>query len=490
MSVEVFTFMKISKKLTLIVALTILEISITVFSALEIAKGAKFHQLNFLHLKHYTHFSELLHNIESGHPIVTHEIKSAISNIRQQPIECIEQINAINKVVMRAINTLYALDICIKDIKDADNALTALSKFNNNQINETQILADLTYALKQFRINSEKFELPINKTVSFLLTTLIPLVILISIFNIIFITYLSRTISGSIKDLTTLLWSKPEDNLNLEDSLEEHNSGELKDLMTAAKNRIKEELFNLENSKDLQEIVNEKTISLQKANDELSQFTYLTSHDLKAPLSSAKALAQFISVDIDQGDLLEAKNNANKICLQMEKLENLVVDILSLLQANMDSNKLLPIDFDEMMVDIKEHLSRLREYSPCSLDINLSLSSVVTSDKVRFAQIIENLLSNALKYYDKNKASPYVSLDISNNKDSIFINVSDNGIGIPDEYQSEVFTMFKRFHPNISDGSGLGLAIVKKYIDYLNGTITFESSKQGTLFKIIIPMST
>ena len=488
MSMEGETFMQISKKLKLIVVLTILEISITVFSALEIAKGAKFHQLNFLHLKHYTHFSELLHNIERGRPIVPNEIKTAILNVKQQPIECIEEINAVNKVVMRIINTIDALDICIKDIKDADDALASLSKFNNNEINENQLLADLKYTLKAFRRNSDDFESPINETVSFLLTTLIPLVILISIFNIIFITYLSRTISESIKDLTTLLWSKPEDNLDLEDNLEKQTSGELKELMSAAKSRIKKELFDLENSKELQAIVHEKTMSLQKANEELTQFAYRTSHDLKSPLSSAKALAQFICIDIDQGDLLEAKNNANKISQQMKKLETLVVDILLLSQADFDSSGFMPIDFDDMIVDVKERLSWLRKDNPCTLDINISLTQKVISEKVRFSQVIENLLSNALKYYDESKSSPFVKLDITNSKDSVIINISDNGIGIPQEHQGEVFTMFKRFHPNRSNGSGLGMAIVKKHIDHLNGTISFESSNQGTLFKIIIPL--
>lgn len=480
--------MNISKKLHLIVALTIIEISITLFSALEIAKGAKFHQLNFLHLKYYTEFSELLYKINDGRPIITSEIESAILNVKQQPIECIDEINAINKFVMRTINTIDALDICIKDIKDAEKALTSLSKFSSQEINRAQLLLDLTHALKQFKINSENFDSPINKTVSFLLKTLIPLVLLISIFNIIFITYLSRTISGSIKGLTTLLSSKPADNLDLDASLEKNTSGELKELMIAAKKRIKGELLNLENNKELEEIVNKKTISLQKANEELTQFAYRTSHDLKSPLSSSKVLAQFISMDIDEGNLSEAKENADKISKQMEKLETLVVDILLLAQADLDSNEALPIDFDQMMIDIQERLSWLRKDNSCSIDINISTSKLIASEKIRFSQIIENLLSNALKYYDTDKVTPYVKLDIYNNEDTIFIDISDNGIGIPEEYQSEVFTMFKRFHPDRSNGSGLGMTIVKKHIDYLGGTITFESSKQGTIFKIIIPM--
>jgi len=480
--------MKISNKLKLIVALTIIEISITVFSALEIAKGGKFHQLNFLHLKYYTEFSERINDINNGYPININEIKSVLLNVKQQPVECVDEISAINQFLMRAINTIEALDICIKDIEDADKALTSLSKFNNKEINRPQLLSDLSYALAQFKINSENFESPINKTVSFILTTLIPLVILISIFNILFITYLSHTISGSIKDLTTLLLSQPKDNLDLDTNLEQNTSGELKDLMFAAKKRIKEELFNLENSKELQNIVAEKTSSLQQANEELAQFSYRTSHDLKAPLSSSKVLAQFISMDIDEGNLSEAKENANKISKQMEKLENLVVDILLLAQADLDSTPPLPIDFDEMLVDITERLSWLRKENPCSLDINISLSKAIVSEKIRFSQVIENLISNALKYYDKNKTSPYVKVNIFDRKDTIFIDIADNGIGIPDEYQNEVFTMFKRFHPNRSNGTGLGMTIAKKHIDYLGGTIKFESSKQGTTFKIMIPM--
>ena len=481
--------MKISNKLKLIVALTIIEISITVFSALEIAKGGKFHQLNFLHLKYYTEFSERINDINNGYPININEIESVLLNVRQQPVECVDEISAINQFLMRAINTIEALDICIKDIEDADKALTSLSKFNNKEINRPQLLSDLSYALAQFEINSENFESPINKTVSFILTTLIPLVILISIFNILFITYLSHTISGSIKDLTTLLSSQPKDNLDLDASLDKNTSGELKDLILAAKKRIKEELFNLENSKELQNIINEKTSSLQKANEELTQFSYRTSHDLKAPLSSSKVLAQFVSLDIDQGNLSEAKENANKISKQMEKLENLVVDILSLAQADLDSTPPLAIDFDEMLTDITERLSWLRKENPCSLDINISLSKTIVSEKIRFSQVIENLISNALKYYDKNKTSPYVKVNIFNREDTIFIDIADNGIGIPDEYQNEVFTMFKRFHPNTSNGTGLGMTIAKKHIDYLGGTITFESSKQGTTFNIMVPIN-
>lgn len=102
--------------------------------------------------------------------------------------------------------------------------------------------------------------------------TLIPLVIVISFFNIIFISYLSRTISSSIRNLTLLLSSKPESNINLDDELDIKTSGELKALVIAARQRIKNDLLNIENSIELKEIINSQTASLKQANDELAQF--------------------------------------------------------------------------------------------------------------------------------------------------------------------------------------------------------------------------
>ena len=137
---------------------------------------------------------------------------------------------------------------------------------------------------------------------------------------------------------------------------------------------------------------------------------------------------------------------------------------------------------------MKERLSWLMKDNPCTLETTINLSVPIKSEKARFAQIIENLISNGLKYYDRNKDSPYVRCDIFNEQETFFITVTDNGLGIPQKHQSEVFDMFKRFHAETSTGSGLGMALVKKHIEYLNGEVSLQSSDEGTTFKIIIPM--
>ena len=480
--------MNISKKLMLIVLLTTLEVSITVFAAFEIAKGAQFHQLNFLHLKYINQLDKTINEIDSNTTINIQAIETDILAIRQQPINCLDAANALNKLVMKIINTHHALTLCALDVQRANTTLLSLEDYKNEVISRTDFLRILNHALDEFNDNSEQFEEPITKTVSFIFAGFIPLVIVISLFNIIFITYLSRTISSSIRNLTTLLSTQSKDKVELDEDLSSTTPDELKALLNAAKKRIKEDLLNLENSEELKEIVNSQTSSLQQANDELAQFAYRASHDLKSPLSGAKSLSKFIVEDIQSGNTEEAIKNAKAITKQMEKLETLVVDILLLAKADVGSKEAHIIDFDRLIIDIKERLFWLIQNSPCQLETLVNLTVPITSDKTRFAQIIENLISNALKYYDKNKQRPFVKCTIKNTQSDIVIIVSDNGIGIPEKLQSDVFCMFKRFHPEVCDGSGLGLSLVKKHVEFFDGDISFKSSNQGSTFKVTIAL--
>ena len=230
----------------LIVILTAAEVSITVYSAFEIAKGAKFHHLNFLHLKYINQLTEAVHKIQNNLPVDVANIESGISLIRQQPIECINEINFLNHTIMKAINTEQVLTICKTDIEIANKALLSVEQYKKGELSRGDFLLSLHTSLKRFNQHSEQFEEPIRKTVSFILMTLIPLVLVISLFNILFISYLSRTISSSIRNLTLLLSSKSESNINLDDELDKKTSGELKALVIAARQRIKNDLLNLE----------------------------------------------------------------------------------------------------------------------------------------------------------------------------------------------------------------------------------------------------
>jgi len=479
--------MNISKKLLIIVCLTVTEVSLTVWAAFEISNGARFHQLNFLHLKYAGQFSELLSKAESDGKIDVLELEEAILLVEQQPMDCLKQVTVLDKFVMRQIGTYQVIEICENDIQIARDAIYSLDRYMDGLISQQQLLGDLHIASRGFSEHSTQFEEPVTKTVSFILRTMIPMVIFISLFNIVFITYLSRTISSSIKGFIKLLSASSPEASDTETQLENQVSGELSELLVVAKKRIEKDFLNIETNLELQKIIQNRTASLQQANDELEQFAYRASHDLKSPLSASKGLATYVLKDIEAGEIQEAKNNVERIYRQLDKLETLVVDILSLTKADLGAEENVPVDFNELFDSIKENLTWLTEQRQCDISMNATLSEPVFSQKTRLAQVLENLISNGIKYMNPEETHPRVVLTVSDNSKHLLIRVTDNGLGIPENKHENIFDKFSRFHPNVHSGSGLGLSIVKKHIDYLNGTINFNSSRNGSTFDITIP---
>jgi signal transduction histidine kinase len=476
--------MKISTKLLVIVALTVTEISLTLWSIVEISKGATFHQLNTRHLKYNAIFSEQVDELSIGHAVDATMLKDSIQQIKQQPIDCLDQVNFLNRFIMRQIGTIHALEICRKDIVDSNAALALVDRFENGTIDGDMLVLELKKFVHIFNENSSMFEGPTNDTVSFVLRTMIPMVVFISLFNIIFIGYMSRSISGSIRSLITLVSKQGNE---LDKVIEQNVTGELKELLDVTKERLTHEIMMSEVNKLLEGVVKTRTESLEKANSELEQFAYRTSHDLKAPLTSTKGLARFIIEDIKSGQLENAIDDAEKIAQQMEKLEDLVIGILSLTQASSTGGEMNPIDLQNITESAKEFHKVALNTKNIKFFAQVSFESPMLSEEVRIKQIIDNLVSNAIKYSDENKPECIVKVHAYETELAHVVEVEDNGLGIPESRQGEMFEMFKRFHPNVSVGSGLGMSIVKKHMDSLKASIDAKSSKNGTRFTLTFP---
>jgi len=471
----------------LIVILTIFEISLTLWSVFEISNGAKFHQLNFLHLKYATEFSNEVSSLENDSVIDISKLEKLIIDVRQQPIECLDSINFVNQFIMKKIGTHRVIDICAKDIKYANYALSVMSEYQEKKLDKEELIFELKSAANIFSEHSSLFEKPVNETVSFVMKTMIPLVVGISLFNILFISFMSNAISSSIRSAVDLLKNKHSKE-SLSENINKNVSGELKVLLDVAQKRIKSELLVTEVNQQLEKLVEQRTQSLTRANTELSQFAYRTSHDLKAPLTASKLLTNFILEDIEAGDIDNAIQDIKRIHEQMAKLEDLVMSILSLTEADSIENSALLINFDNILDDIKLRLTGMVNESEYAIYRDIEEDIQVFSCPIRITQILENLISNSLKYRDEEKTElAFIKVTLSDVNDAYKLVVEDNGIGIPQDRHTEVFQMFKRFHPKLSFGSGLGLAIIKKHIDYLNGAIKMETSPKGTKFIITIP---
>lgn len=228
---------------------------------------------------------------------------------------------------------------------------------------------------------------------------------------------------------------------------------------------------------------------LESTNEELENFAYRSSHDLKAPLASISSLCHLAKIHIEEGEYDELTEILDHIESSSQRLSILVKDILDLSQANYQNNMKEEILFTNIMLGVKKNLSYYLENNPVKIIEENQFKEVFVSEPARVQQIIENLVSNAIKYSDQSKDGPYVKIHISKVKSILILKVSDNGIGIDEKQISKIFQMFYRAHKDVENSSGLGLYIVKRHVEKLDGTIKCDSKiGEGTSFTVELPL--
>lgn len=222
---------------------------------------------------------------------------------------------------------------------------------------------------------------------------------------------------------------------------------------------------------------------LQVRNNELDNFVYKVSHDLRAPLSSILGLVNLAQHQDNDDDLLQY---IGLIENRVKQLDHFINDVLSHSKNLKLAITVDPISFEQVVENCFTDLS----YLPNAHKVNIktSISSLTFySDRWRINEIFRNLISNAIKYLNPDIDDPYVKIDIKITDKSAHIKFKDNGIGIEKNTLPKVFEMFYRA-TEYSEGSGIGLYIVKNAIEKLGGKIRVESKPQvGTSFDIIIP---
>ena len=227
-----------------------------------------------------------------------------------------------------------------------------------------------------------------------------------------------------------------------------------------------------------------KNRKLEELNEDLEQFAYRSSHDLKGPLNSIQGLASFIAQDINAGDLDEAIDNTHQIKQLASKLETLVVDILELARADSASESDDRIDLEDLINEIIIKYQHQIKEKAVEISFQQDLSQPPLTQRTRLTQILENLISNAIKYGDPDKDRKFIAIQAREDAHKVYISVKDNGPGIPIDLQKDVFSLFKRFHPELAEGSGIGLSIIKKHIDRMGAQIDLISSPSGSDFRI------
>lgn len=226
---------------------------------------------------------------------------------------------------------------------------------------------------------------------------------------------------------------------------------------------------------------------IERQSDEIKEFAYRTSHDLKSPLLTISGLVDYLAEDIKEGDIessLEATDKIKKLTL---KLNRLIDDILHLSKTDQNNEEKTVFNFNDYLNDTTEKLSFLLQKSDIKIQSAFLHKRNLYAQHTRVTQVLDNLMSNASKYCNLEK-NRLIKIHTFNDKEKFYIQVEDNGQGIPIEKQEDVFGMFKRFHETNIEGTGLGLYMVKKHMEKMEAHISFESTPEGTTFYLEFPL--
>lgn len=222
---------------------------------------------------------------------------------------------------------------------------------------------------------------------------------------------------------------------------------------------------------------------LIKTNSELDRFVYSVSHDLRSPLTSILGLLSFIETESHEEDTLR---HAEMIRSSVNRLDDFIKNILSYSRNNRTGLNVEKIFLNATIFDIVDALQCMKESKGIRYEIEIEEKQPFYTDRLRFNTIVENLISNAIKYHKREESNRYIKIIGNSDSENLYITISDNGIGIDPEYHQKIYEMFFRISGK-KDGSGIGLYIVKDAIEILQGSIAIQSAKDtGTTFIITL----
>jgi len=228
-----------------------------------------------------------------------------------------------------------------------------------------------------------------------------------------------------------------------------------------------------------------KIIQLEQKNQELDQFVYAASHDLKAPLRAISNYSDFLQEDLGESLSGEQKRYLEGLKTAAAQGQVLISDLLEYSRVGRTELRAERIDMPAMLNEVKAFLNLDPE-----IDLNVQKDwPVFETDRLLLMQVMKNLVGNAVKFNHSASKRVGIGWRQPNENGSIEIFVRDNGIGIEPQYQQQVFGIFQRLHTeNEFEGTGIGLAVVKKAAMELGGQVRVDSAPgQGSTFYVEIP---
>ncbi len=290
---------------------------------------------------------------------------------------------------------------------------------------------------------------------------------------------LSRQNEKALEETNTKLTLEVADRVEAEIALRVKET----ELLTKSES-LAETVARLEEESQIREELN---ASLLAKNEELEQFTYTVSHDLKSPLVTIKGFLGFIEQDIQASEYEQIPEDMNRIREAVVRMEELLDDLLELSRIGRLINPPQWISTQELVETAVSALFTQIESRSIQLHIQPNLPDVY-GDPIRLTEVWQNLIDNAIKYMG-DQPHPHIEIGAEERADEIVCYVQDNGIGINPKFHDEVFGLFNRLHDKEVEGTGVGLALVQRIVEVHNGRVWLESrgENQGSTFYFTLP---
>jgi signal transduction histidine kinase len=235
-----------------------------------------------------------------------------------------------------------------------------------------------------------------------------------------------------------------------------------------------------ENEKKLEALLTE----LAAKNAELETFVYSVSHDLKTPIVTIEGFIGALREDFGNLISKDGEKYLDYIGDAARKMELLISDLLELSRIGRLTVKKTEFPFADLISEVLKTLQPQIQERGIQVNVDEKLPFVY-GEKKRLGQIMENLVSNAVKYLGKKNPSPRIEVGVRENDNQKVFFVRDNGVGIEEKYFEKIFEVFQRLPAakKIGEGTGIGLAIVRRIIENHGGRIWLESDiGKGTTF--------
>src|SRR5690606_774449 len=228
----------------------------------------------------------------------------------------------------------------------------------------------------------------------------------------------------------------------------------------------------------------EKNEKLKKTVSEMNIFIHSLSHDLRGPLMSISGVSKLAKTEINDPDAAEYFDMIDSATV---KLDDFIYKMLDFYRSTKIDNVIVPINFNLVVEQQMQAYKEKWDFSNIKFTVDVNQEEDFYSDDGKIRVILNNLIGNAYKFQNDEAEKNMIALEIGVRDGNAIIKVSDNGIGIEEKHQKDVFNLFHRAtQKNV--GSGLGLYMVKESVEQIKGEILLHSTVgEGTVVEITLP---